>query len=121
MGFETVGVELDARRFAQAEDNLARCARRAPETATRIRLRHMAAQDCEEPDATAYYFFNPFPAAVLRGVLRRIGTRPVRLFCYYPDDEWVNLLLDEGWRLAESVDLRAELGRDGRERIDIFE
>ena len=69
---------------------------------------------------TAYYFFNPFPAAVLRGVLRRIGERDLRLFCYYPDDEWVRLLEDEGWTLLESVDLREELGRDSRERVDIF-
>jgi len=120
MGFTTVGVELDARRYAQAEDNLARCARRAPEAAARVRLVHMAAQDYEDADATAYYFFNPFPAAVLRGVLRRIGAGRVRLFCYYPDDEWVALLLDEGWRLEESVDLRAQLGRDRRERIDVY-
>ena len=120
MGFEAVGVELVERRYAQARDNLARCARRAPETAARVRLVNMAAQDYDDPGAAAYYFFNPFPAAVLRGVLRRIGDRPVRLFCYYPDDEWVLLLTGEGWTLSESVDLRAQLGRDPRERIDIF-
>lgn len=121
MGFDTVGVELDERRYAQAQDNLSRCARRSPETAARVRLVNMAAQDYEPEGASSFYFFNPFPASVLRGVLRRIGDRPARLFCYYPDDEWVLLLLDEGWRLAEAVDLRARLGRDVRERIDIFE
>lgn len=120
MGFDTVGIELDGRRFAQAQDNLARCARRAPEAAAHVRLENMAAQDYAPGEETAFYFFNPFPAAVLRGVLRRIGDRPARLFCYYPDDDWVSLLLDEGWTLTESVDLRAALGRDGRERIDIF-
>lgn len=120
MGFEAVGVELDERRFAQAQDNLSRCMRRAPEVAARVRLENMAAQNYDPQGASAYYFFNPFPAAVLRGVLRRIGEENVRLLCYYPDDEWVSLLLDEGWRLSESVDLRHELGRDERERIDIF-
>lgn len=120
-GFNTVGVELDDRRYAQAEDNLSRCKRRAPEVAERVRLICGAAQDfLPEVDAAAYYFFNPFPAAVLRGVLRSIGERRVRLFCYYPDDEWVSLLEDEGWTLLESVDLREELGRDARERVDIF-
>jgi GT2 family glycosyltransferase len=76
-----------------------------------------------EPDerVTAYYFFNPFPASVLRGVLKRIGGHSVRLFCYYPDDEWVELLLSQGWTLSESVDLRDALGKDARERVDIFD
>lgn len=122
MGFECVGVELDPRRFAQAADNLDRCRRRAPEVAQRVKIVNMAAQDFEpDGEASAFYFFNPFPAAVLRGVLRRIGERRARLFCYYPDDDWVSLLLDEGWRLTESVDLRAALGRDARERLDVFD
>lgn len=120
-GFNAVGVELDGRRYAQAEDNLGRCHRRAPEVAERVRLVNGAAQDFRpEADVSAFYFFNPFPAAVLRGVLKQIGERPARLFCYYPDDEWVRLLADEGWRLLESVDLRESLGRDARERVDVF-
>jgi hypothetical protein len=62
-----------------------------------------------------------FPAKVLRGVLRQIGWRQARMFCYYPDDEWVILLLEEGWILAETIDLRDALGRDDRERVDVFE
>lgn len=122
-GFSVTGVELDGRRFAQAEENLRRCMRKAPETAGRVRLVHAAAQEyAPDEDVTAYYFFNPFPAQVLRGVLRRIGeaNRDIRLICYYPDDEWVELLQDAGWRIEKSVDLRGELGRDVRERIDVF-
>jgi len=122
------GVELDRRHFDAAEENLRRCARKEPETAARIRLVHGPAQEVSlaelpfgAPDAC--YFFNPFPAAVLRGVLKRIDeaqTRPIRLFCYYPDDEWVELLISEGWTLEESVDLRGALGKDARERVDVF-
>ena len=121
MGFRTIGIELDGRRFSQAEENLSRCRKRAPETAGRIQLVNAAAQDYE-PDGpvTAYYFFNPFPAAVLRGVLKRIGKRSVRLFCYYPDDEWVDLLLNSGWTLEETIDLQETLGKDPRERIGVF-
>lgn len=120
-GFRSIGVELDERRFAQAMDNLSRCKRRAPEAAGRIELVNLPAQEFElDGDVTALYFFNPFPAAVLRGVLRRVGERDVRLFCYYPDDEWVDLLLDEGWLLEESIDLRDALGKDTRERVDVF-
>jgi len=121
MGFRAIGVELDERRYAQAMENLARCRRRASETASQVTLVNMPAQDFEpEESVTALYFFNPFPAAVLRGVLRRIGEQDVRLFCYYPDDEWVDLLLGEGWMLEESIDLRDALGKDTRERVDVF-
>ena len=117
-----VGVELDERRYAQAADNLSKCQRRAPEVARRVRLMCGSAQDfIPDETVTAYYFFNPFPAAVLRGVLRRIGDRKIRLLCYYPDDEWVELLQDEGWTLTECVDLREALGKDLRERVDVFE
>lgn len=120
-GFDTVGIELDARRFAQVADNLTRCRKRAPEAADRIRLIHGAAQDFEPDGVDVFYCFNPFPAKVLRGVLRQIGWRQARMFCYYPDDEWVSLLLEEGWILAETIDLRDALGRDDRERVDVFE
>lgn len=120
-GFDTVGIELDERRFAKAADNLIRCRRRAPEVAGRIRLICGAAQGFQPDGVDVFYCFNPFPAKVLRGVLRRIGGRTARMFCYYPEDEWVSLLQDEGWMLAESVDLRAELGKDRRERVDVFE
>lgn len=121
MGFYCTGVELDERRFVQAMDNLARCRKRAPETAERVTLANLPAQNfAPDEHVTALYFFNPFPAAVLRGVLRRIGERRVRLFCYYPDDEWVDLLLEESWRLEESIDLRDALGKDARERVDVF-
>lgn len=121
MRFDTVGIELDERRFAQAVDNLARCQRRAPEVSERIRLICGGAQDFQPDGVDAFYCFNPFPARVLRGVLRQIGWRSARLFCYYPDDEWVNLLEAEGWTLEETVDLRAKLGKDERERVDVFE
>lgn len=121
MGWNTIGIELDERRFAQAMDNLSRCGKRAPEIAQRVQLLNAAAQDYQpDENVTAYYFFNPFPAAVLRGVLKRIGDSPVRLFCYYPDDEWVSLLLGEGWMPEETIDLRGALGKDARERVDIF-
>jgi len=123
VGCRVTGVEIDARRFAQAEENMRRCSRKVPATAERIRLLHAAAQDVDyaalHPDVL--YFFNPFPARVLRGVLKRIESLPdVRLFCYYPDDEWIALLTDSGWILSESIPLHDALGHDPRERVDIF-
>ena len=117
------GIELDDRRCAQIEENLRRCTGKFPATAGRIALIHAAAQsvdyDVLAPDAL--YFFNPFPSQVLRGVLRRVENLPrLRLICYYPDDSWISLLSDEGWLRSETVDLRDALGRDERERIDVF-
>lgn len=121
-GFRVTGVELDGRRFADAAENLRRCERKQPDTAARIRLVQGAAQDFDFADVDAVYCFNPFPAAVLRGVLKRIGRagRPVRMFCYYPDDEWTEVLYQTGWILTETIDLTAQLGSDPRERIDIW-
>jgi len=121
MGCRVTGIELDPRRFALLEENLRRCSVKRPDVAGRIRLLCGAAQDVNYDDADALYFFNPFPAAVLRGVLKRLENRNVRLMCYYPDDDWVMLLEEQGWALAESVDLRQSLGKDVRERLDIFE
>ncbi len=120
-GFNAVGVELDRRRFDQAWENLEKCRRRAPEVAARVHLVHGSAQDYMPEDrVTAYYFFNPFPAAVLRGVLKRINSRKIRLFCYYPDDEWLDVLAQMGWMREESIDLQPTMGRDPRERVDVF-
>ena len=122
MGFDAVGVELDGRRYADAVENLRRCERKRPDVAARIRLVQGAAQDYDPADADAFYCFNPFPAAVLRGVLKRIehAGRAVRMFCYYPDDEWIEVLLQNGWNLTEIIDLTAQMGNDPRERIEIW-
>lgn len=126
-GCRVTGVELDEGRYAAAMDNLRRCARRAPEVAGRIRLIRGAAQDQAWLDEDVFYAFNPFPARVLRGVLARINAslirrpRRVRLFAYYPDDEWMWLLSESGWKRVERIDLRGALGRDARERVEVFE
>lgn len=121
------GVELDSRRMALARENLRRCARNHPDTAARVRLVQCAAQEyLPTAEETAFYFFNPFPATVLRGVLARIrrsaeaSPRQVRLFCYYPDPDWLALLPELGFALAEDVSLRDRLGRDPRERLTVF-
>jgi len=121
-GFRVTGVELDGRWYADAAENLRRCERKQPAVAAHIRLVHSAAQDFDFGDADAVYCFNPFPAAVLRGVLKRIGRagRVVRMFCYYPDDEWIEVLQQSGWGLAETIDLTAQMGNDPRERIEIW-
>lgn len=121
------GVELDERHYSAAEENLSRCAKKVPATAARIRFVNAPAQNCPlDESVDAVYCFNPFPAAVLRGVLQRVEEslaecpREIRMFCYYPDDEWVELLTAQGWTLTESVSLQKIMGKDSRERVDIF-
>ena len=123
-GCRAIGVELEERWYAAAVENLARCRRRAPEVAARVSLRCCAAQDAPPDDSvTAFYCFNPFPAAVLRGAVKRMGEsrRGARLFCYYPDEAWAAVLAEAGWQRTETVDLRGALGRDPRERLEVYE
>lgn len=122
VGCRVTGVELDGRRYADAAENLRRCDKKQPTVASRIRLAQGAAQEFDFDDVNAVYCFNPFPAAVLRGVLKQIGQagRDVRMFCYYPDDEWIEVLRQSGWSLTETVDLTAQMGNDPRERIEIW-
>lgn len=117
------GVELDERRYAGTMENLRRCLKKQPATAERVRIIHGAAQECLPEDADCLYFFNPFPAAVLRGVLKGLahtGGKCIRLYCYYPDDTWTDVLAQSGWTLEETVALQEKLGNDPRERIDIW-
>ena len=46
-GFRVTGIELDARWFGLAQENLRRCARRHPEVAGRVGLIRGAAQDVD--------------------------------------------------------------------------
>lgn len=127
-GMNVTGVELDPRWMEAALENLRRCRGKRPEVAARVELVGCAAQEFVVPaEVEAAYCFNPFPASVLRGVLKRVVTsleerpRRFRFFCYYPDDEWVDLLEEAGWRRTECVDLRGVMGKDARERLDVFE
>ena len=121
------GVEMDERHYAAAMENLVRCGKKVPATAARIGFVNAAAQKYAlGTDVDTIYCFNPFPAAVLRGVLQRVEEslserpRKMTMFCYYPDDAWTGLLAEQGWTLSESIDLREVMGRDVRERVDVF-
>ena len=89
--------------------------------------------NCDKADC--FYFFNPFTVEILKAVMRRIvdsyyeNPRPMRLFFYYPDDDYLSFLLagdsdgltDQLYFLDE-IDCRDLFDQnDSRERIMIFE
>jgi hypothetical protein len=92
------------------------------------------AETYEIGDADCFYFFNPFTVQILRAVMSRImdsyyeNPRQMRLFFYYPDDEYISFLLTgDGTGLMDQLYFLDEIdcrdlfpGNDPRERIMIF-
>ena len=84
---------------------------------------------------TCLYFFNPFSAEILRSVLHKVvdsfyrSPRRIRLFFYYPDDEYLRLLLTgDSTGLTDEIYFLDEIDcsdlfdtDDPRERVMIFE
>lgn len=74
------------------------------------------------------YFFNPFSVELLQKVIRRIldswyeVSREIRLFFYYPSDEYLAYLMTvDELVFADEIDCRELFdGNDARERIVEF-
>ena len=150
LGCKIIGLEYDERIYLQAVQNgmsydaarLERCAERpkcggvcAEEMAgeTPVTFLCQNAAEYEPTGADCFYFFNPFSVEILRSVLARIldsyyeEPRTMRLFFYYPDDEYVAYLM-AGGAGTELLDFVDEIdcqdlfrGKNKRERILIFE
>lgn len=80
-------------------------------------------------EADCCYFFNPFSVEILQKVLARIldsyyaMPRKIRLFFYYPSDEYVSFLMTQDQLMfLEEIDCEDLFGgKDPREKILIFE
>lgn len=154
IGCRCIGLEYDPPIFKQAEVNLANfmqaitepstTAKQAvpthvplnlPEVSKMISFHCANAEKYEVTDADCFYFFNPFTVEILRSVMGQIigsyyeNPRPMKLFFYYPDPEYVSYLLtgdntrmlDELYFLDE-IDCRDLFDeKDEREKIMIFE
>ncbi|MBQ3078080.1 MAG: class I SAM-dependent methyltransferase [Clostridia bacterium] len=129
LGCRVIGVELDEGLWRQAEDNRARYPR--PQGVSFV---CRAAEEYEVEEADCFYFFNPFSVEIFRAVLGRVMEswyrcpRRLRLFCYYPDDEYLRELLSGRWGGGVEVRFAGEIdcgdlfvGEDARERIVVFE
>lgn len=89
----------------------------------------MNAEDYQITDEDSFYFFNPFSERILRKVINQIiisiydNPRKVKLFFYYPDDEFITYLmrLDELICVDEIDCMHLYENNDIRERILVFE
>ena len=96
---------------------------------SRVQFRCCPAEHYELEDEDCIFFFNPFTERTLRAVLGQIRkswyqkNRQIRLFCYYPSDEFVSCLMTEpDVEFFDEIDCRDLFeGNNQRERILIFE
>lgn len=121
----SIGIEYDERIFKKAMEN--------KETAVsvgRVDFEAANAENFNVPEKVdRIYFFNPFSLEILQKVVSRIldsfydHPRPIRLFFYYPSDEYISYLMTVNELVFfDEIDCRDLFsGNDSRERIVIFE
>jgi len=129
VGFKVIGIEHDEHIWSRAKENLSNA-----KNGCEISFILKKAEEFDCSDADSFYFFNPFTADILHSVLHRIADsyyalpRRMRMFFYYPHDDYLRLLLTGSngiskliWFLDE-IDCRDLFDtNDERERIMIFE
>ena len=123
-GAKTVGIEYDEHIYRLALENRKTAVSRAAADFVPARAEEYAVP----AEVNRCYFFNPFSVEILRKVMARItasyyeNPREVRLFFYYPSDEYLSYLMTvdelEFYGEIPCGDLFA--GNDPRERIMIF-
>ena len=120
----TIGVEYDSRIFEKAEEN-----QKSAVSAGRTEFQMANAETYPVPESVdRIYFFNPFSVEILQKVLVRIlkswyeAPREVRLFFYYPSDDYMSWLMTvEELAFLDEIDCKDLFpGNDSRERIVIF-
>lgn len=90
---------------------------------------YMNAENYKITDEDCFYFFNPFSDKILRRVINKIMNslyeypRIVRLFFYYPDDEYIPYLMSlDDFICVDEIDcMDLYENKDIRERILVFE
>ena len=124
LGCKTIGVDFDERMIQIAlENKVIFSGKVKPEFVC------MTAEKYEVENADCFYFFNPFSIEILSSVLGKItdsyynNPRPMTLFFYYPDEEYVAYLMTKNELMfvdeIDCVDLFE--GENKREQILIFE
>lgn len=124
IGCKTIGLEYDEKICQQALYNLDCYGKKEG-----ISFLWENAAEHQIEDADCFYFFNPFSVEILHSVLARIldsyyeKPREMKLFFYYPDDEYVAYLMSQDALMfvdeINCQDLYNE--NDKREKILIFE
>lgn len=122
-GCRSVGVEYDEKMYALSIENM------ISSGVENVEFVCMDAADHSVEGADSFFFFNPFSAKILNSVLSNIisdyydDPRQMYLYFYYPDDEYVSLLMQSDVIVfSDEIDCRELfLKNDKRERILIFE
>ena len=121
----SIGIEYDERIYKKAMENQVTAV-----SGKRVRIEMENAEEFIIPkDVDRIYFFNPFALEILRKVMHRIldsyyeNPRRVRLFFYYPSDEYLSYLMTvDEMMFFDEIDCRDLFpGNDSRERVVIFE
>ncbi|MBR6800343.1 MAG: SAM-dependent methyltransferase [Eubacteriaceae bacterium] len=121
-GCKSLGIEYDEELYTMSNENL----RESGVENAEFLL--MNAEDFCPSDENVFFFFNPFSAKILTGVLAKIeesyydNPRSIRLCFYYPDDEYISLLMrSDLFMFSDEIDMTDFFGGDKRERVLIFE
>lgn len=125
-GCNVLGVEYDQALHAVAEENLASYTGR--NSGGKISFVLAPAESHAVGSANRFYFFNPFSARILQGVLSRIreawydDPREMKLFFYYTQDSYLDLLArQDDLDFAGEIDCRDLFHNDDpREKILIY-
>lgn len=121
---KTIGVEYDERLYEAVLRN-----KKATVSGKTAEFVLANAENYEVPiEADCFYFFNPFSIEILKHVMGRIlvsyyqKVREMKLFFYYPSDEYVSYLMQ-----VEELEFEDEIsckdlfdGKNPRERVLIF-
>lgn len=123
LGCSCSGIEYDERIYVQAVDN------QKTFDGEGVSFHCTHAEEFTVEAADAFYFFNPFSVEILRAVLGKIlesyyeDPREMRLFFYYPSDEYVAYLMTNPFLMfVDEIDCSDLFDSNPeRERILIFE
>lgn len=121
---KTIGVDFDQKMYLFSMEN-----RKTFTGMTKPDFEAIAAEKYKVENATCFYFFNPFSVEILMPVLGQIlnsyyeNPREMKLFFYYPSDEYVSYLMTQPELLfVDEIDCRDLFeGNNDREKILIFE
>ena len=124
VGCETIGIDFDERMIKKALEN-------SKSFIGKLKPKFIciSAENYEVGNADCFYFFNPFSIEILRSVFGKIidsyykNPRPMTLFFYYPDEEYVAYLMTKNELMfVDEIPCQDLFEEDNdRERILIFE
>lgn len=123
-GCKATGLEYDTHIFGQAQENQKTYIKRQ-----NVKFVCADAESYVITDEDCFYFFNPFSVEILQSVIGKIldayynEPRQMRLFFYYPNDEYVACLMTMyELMFLDEIDCQDLFeGNNPRERILVFE